>query len=266
MARVPYASQWLAVAACLLLNPVLAAAQPVQSSQSVDVSARVCDEQVQAPTITAPPTGSTYQTSIVRFEGTAGVGRTVTLLRNQLVAGTAVADSTGRWQLQLTLVVGTNTVVAKDCYDSPPVVVYYSPAVPRGSFFLTVDVGVYTLKAGETAQFSVTINGGNGPFAVRSDWGDGSTTEQHAEGRAVANPHKYESSATYQIETTATDRDGRQAAITSVAKAAPADDNGGIRAEPANWIFWGGLLASLAAVLLSFLFLRYWRHRHVNPR
>lgn len=317
----------------LTFHSAPAAAQPIQSNQSVDVSAKVCDEQNTAPIITTPSSGSTHQSSVVRFEGTAGANRIVTVLRNNLHAGTVLADSTGRWQLQLTLVQGTNTVIAKDCYDSAPITVFYAPAsppppdqpgdrpalqpappngqpgpgtsngqsgpngqfsneqpgssgqagsngqalqpasriqntleavqaVPRGSFFLTVDTDIYNLRAGESSQFSATINGGNGPFVVRWDWGDGSSTEQRLDQRAVMNTHKYESSGTYQIQITATDRDGRQAAISSVAKVSPVDGGAGVTSEPSGWISWVGVVLGILATALLLAWLLHRRRHH----
>lgn len=90
-----------------------------------------------APVITSPAGGETYTSSSLSVKGTCEAGLVVSLQRNGSAAGSVVCDSTGSFSLLLTLVSGSNSLVAYDLdglnQSSPAsntVTVTYAPPPP----------------------------------------------------------------------------------------------------------------------------------------
>ena len=65
-------------------------------------------------TITAPITGSNINNAIVQVSGTCPVGLTVELYRNGGFAGSTYCDSSGVFLVSITVIEGSNTLVARD--------------------------------------------------------------------------------------------------------------------------------------------------------
>lgn len=115
----------------LLLLPLQSvAAPPDVGPLPVTVTAKVCDGATP-PTILAPPDNTTTLVASTTLVGTGNADETITVYRNGLIAGSATTDATGNWTINITLVGGTNLIVAENCVGQAGITITYNaPIVP----------------------------------------------------------------------------------------------------------------------------------------
>ena len=110
----------------LMLMPLGA---PSAAASSFTVTGRVCPSDIEAPVITTPGPGMITAESLLDMAGTAYPGSAVNIIRNDILAGTAVADNDGNWLITITLFTGINHIYARSCLDSPLLDIEYRPPV-----------------------------------------------------------------------------------------------------------------------------------------
>jgi hypothetical protein len=160
-----------------------------------------------AATISAPSGGETLTATPINVSGSCPTDTYVVLYRNNFMSGVALCDATGSWHLTTDLFVGANQLKVID-YNFTDVAgpgsaitaVYYKPpsisanggqseqggssggtAKPHSS---TAEGTPLSMKSnfnfqgyytGSVITWQLIIDGGNAPYAIAVDWGDGST-------------------------------------------------------------------------------------------
>ncbi|MEX2209406.1 MAG: hypothetical protein WD603_03760 [Patescibacteria group bacterium] len=294
--------RWLGgfvLAVALLAAPLTASGQA-----TVTVSGTVCHPDPATPVITAPTDGSTVGTNVIRVSGTATPNEVIRLLRNNADAGSTATDGSGQWSMLITLVSGSNTLVAKGCFTSSPVTVIFDPPPGPGpapgpgpgpipapgqpapvfpspvgpgeaapapdpvrDLFLSVSgPSSRSVKVGEAVRFRLTVYGGRGAYQLRVDWGDG-TIEELTVGRdgRVTLVHRYDEAGRFAPVVTVTDADGRRALMWFAVDVREAA--GGPTPAPAEQPDEGVEWWELLPLFLAFLLLLamvYRRRRHTE--
>jgi hypothetical protein len=140
----------------------------------------------QPAIITKPTTGQSFETNPVDVEGTCGAGNLIKVFKNGILAGSVICQSNGRFSLKIDLVVGKNDLTALpyntlDQEGPAGNTVTVTLNVPPGGFGFSTElilqsVNYYRgIKPGEEVTWPIEIVGGQAPYAVSIDWGDGTT-------------------------------------------------------------------------------------------
>lgn len=194
-------------------------------------------------TIDTPLDGAAFTTSPITVTGTCPLSTYVEILKNNFSSGIALCSASGTYTVDIALFEGVNQLVARDFSftdqagpDSAITTVTYSipgsPILPSGGTTqppytpgVTQGIAVplllranYTFVGyyvGQPATWKIKIEGGNPPYAIHVDWGDGKTqlfsvkdlstvTLQHV----YAKPGAYHGS--YPVKINASDSAGHQ--------------------------------------------------------
>lgn len=140
------------------------------------------DQPAAAPTISSPANGQSFQTNPITVSGACSGQTLVKLFKNKVLAGSTPCDASGKFTLQMDLVVGSNSLTAqatgtdKSGPASPPVSVALNVAAGGPGFsteLLLQSISAYrSALAGSEVVWPVEILGGQAPYAVSFDWGD----------------------------------------------------------------------------------------------
>lgn len=264
-------------------------------SATVNVSGCVPEPTEVTPAITSPASGLTTNQATVTLKGTATPNLDITVIRNGLAAGTTLANGNGQWSIQITLLPGLNTLSAKHCLSSAPITVTYTPPpaplsqpgrgalreqqasnvegvdqavppAPASSFFLIPEAGLVTTEQNDDVILAFTIVGGEPPYRIVADRGDGAVTEQLAEAAGqMSIRHRYTKRGTYLVLVTVNDRAGRQAVVSFVVRVKAAYTQVESRlARPTRTLPFVILLELLLA-LATFSFWQYEHERRARP-
>ncbi|MDB5169050.1 MAG: hypothetical protein JWO41_406 [Candidatus Saccharibacteria bacterium] len=201
-----------------------------------------------AATIDNPTDSEKFTSTPVNVSGTCPDSTYVVLYRNNVMSGVSLCDTTGNWHVTSDLFVGSNKLKAIDYSftdvagpDSAIVAVNYQPSVPSGTLSTeskptassgspeTVPAGATPLVlksdfsfqgyyVGSEIEWQLIVDGGNAPYAVAVDWGDGTNglVSRPTAGSFVFK-HTYKKTGGYHGSYapifTATDADGQQTAL-----------------------------------------------------
>lgn len=236
--------------------------------------------------ITAPASGQHFSTSPVTFKGTCPSNTLVEIFKNDIFAGSVPCSNSGTFSLDVDLLIGKNTVVARvyDALnqkgpDSNSVIVYYDALPPQGSPLNALNFGGSQLLLNTDAIFRgafpdhdlvvpINIIGGTAPYAVNVQWGDTvSTMVPRKDNAPFKVAHAYAKPGTYQISLQATDSTGRVAFLTvaSIVNGQPPVVAAPIQSSPSmlkNLLLLWPLYTAAVAVVSSF-WLGEWREKHV---
>lgn len=226
-------------------------------------------------TITTPKNGEQFSASPITVSGTCPQDTYVSVERNSLPSGVVLCRPEGTFTLKVDLFPGSNELQARvysytdvEGPESAPVTVSYQPpapispdqggqapgqpiggtAKPQANTSQPVYVGAPLLLrtnfayrgfyAGEEGEWSFIVEGGESPYAISIDWGDGT---QSLVSRPEAGPfkisHTYARSGgyrgSYEVKLTASDASGRQAYLQTVAIISEKPvSGGGITSKP----------------------------------
>jgi hypothetical protein len=227
----------------------------------------------QAAVIISPANGTRVSTIPLSVSGTCPANTFVLITKNGAFAGATDCLANGTFKLDVDLFDGQNQLVAKvsDALgqygpDSAPVSVFYAApgfGIPGGSvgrqLFLQADTTVYAVSVDQDLSRSVTIVGGEGPYAVSWDWGDGTTSlvSQAVEG-AISASHSYSRPGNYRVIVRVTDSQGNAAFLQLVTivngpvVAAGTTNGSGLGALPGNLLSAWPLY--ILALLMVFMF------------
>lgn len=189
-----------------------------------------------AATIRTPTPGQRFSTSPITVSGSCPKNTLVELFKNDIFAGSTVCTDNGTYSLEVDLLIGQNTLVARvyDALNQPgpdsnTVVVFYD-ALPLQSDPLTsFNFGGNQLLLNTSAVFRgvfpeetltvpVDVLGGRPPYAIGVEWGDTVTKMVPRNDNATFNvTHTYKKAGTFQVVFQATDADGRVAFLTVAA-------------------------------------------------
>lgn len=269
---------WTKFAMCLLLVvlawPVPAAAlgsQQNPQSGSVGVEGTMAGPPPSTPpSIGVPSNGQSFGTIPITVSGLCKSGLLVKIFDNGVFVGSTVCTN-GSFSLKISLFGGKNDLVAKqyDALDqaSPPsgtVTVQYNDVqlVKFGTHvFLTSDYSKRGGNPGTDITWPLILSGGEGPYAVSVDWGDGSAAQL----KSLSIPgtftvdHKYANAGTYNMLVRATDKNGTQAFLQLVvvvngnATQNPSSKNSSSTPKQTTVnIYWEPLAAAIPFILTTF--------------
>jgi hypothetical protein len=133
--------------------------------------------------ITSPSPSSHFSNMPITVKGNCPDFTLVKLYKNNTFSGSAMCDETGHFQILTDLLYGKNNLVARDYNsinlagpNSPTVAAYYDTLAPPDAYGQLVLHSENYFKGyvpGEIINWPVEILGGQSPYAVSVDWGDG---------------------------------------------------------------------------------------------
>lgn len=184
----------------------------------------------EAAVIRQPVDLGRFSTSPVTISGSCPAGTIVQIYKNDIFAGSTVCTSNGSFTVEIDLLIGENTIVAK-VYDalsqegpsSQTILVYYDALPPQSTSLAPLNFGGAQMLLNTDTVFRgifpnkdlsvpVSIVGGRAPYAVNVFWGD--TTNDvlvRNDASVFTLKHAYKRAGTYQLNVQATDADGRVA-------------------------------------------------------
>lgn len=173
------------------------------------------------PTIATPGNGQTFTTQPVTVSGICPSGLLIKLFINDIFSGSAECTN-GSYSIVASLFDGTNVLVAVD-YDAlnqqgpnsnSVTVTFNNSSAPLGpAISLTSNYAKLGANPGQVLSWPIIISGGNSPYAISVDWGDGKSPDlisQLSPGTFTIT-HTYSESGVYNIIIKATDANGNDA-------------------------------------------------------
>jgi hypothetical protein len=170
-------------------------------------------------TITFPNNNQTFNTLPVTVTGICPKDLLVKIFKNNVFAG-SVECTNGSYSIKIDLFTGTNDLVARvyDSLDQPgpdsnTVRVTFSDPNKQGAGSRVSVTSNYAKRGAfpkETLTWPIIISGGNGPYAVSVDWGDGKDADISSQPfpGAFDIKHVYDSAGVYNIVVKVVDKDG----------------------------------------------------------
>lgn len=234
------------------LGSVIAAA--ASDSESIGISGKVTSAApTAAATIDSPINGTHFKETPITVSGTCQDGLLLKLFRNGSFSGSTYCQSSA-YSLSVNIFSGRNDLIAK-VYDdldqagpdSNTVTVYLDTA---SGLLLSSNYAKRGANPGDELQWPLTISGGNTPYAIHVDWGDGDESLiSLTEGGDFTAKHIYDKSGVYEVVINATDKDGLKATLQLVAIA-----NGSVAEQSAptttevitKYIWWPMAITTLA--------------------
>lgn len=263
-----------------LIAYTAAAQSPGPESGSIGLSGTVPGKPpTTAAQIKIPTDGTRSSTSPVLFSGTCPPTTLVEIFKNDIFAGSQACSDDGTFSLDIDLLIGQNTIVAKvyDALNQPgpdsnKVTVYYDALPAQAGLITPLTFGGAQLLLNTDAVFRgvfpeqelgipIDIIGGTPPYAVNIQWGDSNNKVVPRNDNVTFRVgHTYIKPGTYQISIQATDAAGRVAFLTvaSIVNGQPAtvaNTNSGSTtggSAISNLLVLWPLYTSAAAVVLSF--------------
>lgn len=136
--------------------------------------------------ITSPATGQSFNTNPVTVEGTCPAKSLIKVFTNGILVGSALCDANGRFKLPVDLVIGKNDLTAlpyntldQEGPTSPTVTVTLNQ--PPGGLGFSSEVHIQSINfyrgslPGQKVVWPIELVGGQAPYAVSVDWGDGTS-------------------------------------------------------------------------------------------
>ena len=282
----------LAFVGLILSVYTVSAASPGPESGSIGVSGIVPGKPpTVAPTIDSPKSGQRFSTTPVTVKGTCPKNTLVQLFKNDIFAGSIPCSDNGSYSLDIDLLIGRNTLVAR-VYDdlnqagpdSNKPAVFYDAVAPQSGPLTSLDFGGAQMLLNtdavfrgvfpnETLKVPINILGGTPPYAINVQWGDSSNKVVPRKNNLdFALDHVYARPGTYQIAVQGSDANGRIAFLTvaAIVNGQPATvtgstDKGVPPSVVAKLLTLWPLYTALVAVAASF-WLGERREKHVLSR
>lgn len=205
----------LIIAAMVKSNFVFAA----QEQGAVGIEATIsAPPPSQGATISIPRDGQTFTTLPITVSGICPSGLLVKLFKNNVFSGSTQCNN-GSFSIVTDLFSGVNELVARvyDALDqagpdSNKVNVSYNDARPGTSprVSLTTNFAKRGADPGSLLTWPITISGGDGPYAISIDWGDGKALDlvSQAFPGTFEIKHTYDNPGAYNIIVKASDKNG----------------------------------------------------------
>lgn len=223
-------------------------------------------------TISFPRDGSTITDLPLTVTGLCPNGLLVKIFKNNVFAG-SVQCNNGSFSIQIDLFSGRNELIARvydDLDQAGPDSNLVAVTLPFSQFSvgnrisLTSSFAKRGANPGQRLVWPITLTGGNGPYAVSVDWGDGKTPDiisQQFPGTFNIE-HVYDNAGIYNVIVRATDRDGNIAflQLVGVGNGPAAQNTGGQTGEGGDSggggqiikIFWQPVLATIPLIAVTF--------------
>lgn len=222
----------------------MAAPPPPQNPQSGSVGVEGTIQgppPSQAPTIATPTNGQTFTQIPITVSGLCVTGLLVKIFSNSIFVGSVICVN-GSYSLQVALFSGQNDLIARQydaldqqSPDSNKVTVFFNDAQFQQfgtRMTLTSDYARKGANPGQTLTWPVILSGGVGPYAISTDWGDGTPEDlQSVSFPGVINlAHIYKTAGTYNVVVKGSDKNGTTAflQVVGVANGEASSPNGTI--------------------------------------
>lgn len=213
------------------------AASPGPESGSIGLNGVVPGKPpTVAATIDTPKNGARFSTTPVNVTGSCPKNTLVELFKNNIFAGSIPCLDTGRYALDIDLLIGENVLVAK-VYDdlnqagpdSNKPTIFYDALPAQAGPLTSLDFGGAQLLLNTDAVFRgvfpnqemvmpIDILGGTPPYAINVQWGDSSNkVVPRGNNQSFTVGHVYKRPGTYQISIQGSDANGRVAFMTVAA-------------------------------------------------
>lgn len=205
----------------LILSISVEAQSPNPQSGSIGLNGTIpTDAPTVGATISFPANGATFTDTPIEVTGVCPSGLLVKLFKNEVFAGSAECSASGSFTITTDLFSGQNILIARvfDALDQPgpdsaPVRVSLndqggvSGAIDR--VVITTNFAKRGAAPGQELTWPFTITGGQGPYAISINWGDGTDDlfSQKIAGEYTFS-HVYERPGTYRIIVKVTDNNG----------------------------------------------------------
>lgn len=205
--------------------PVLAATPtppPGPTSSSTGLEATISSPPpASAPTIAVPASGQTFTSEPITVSGLCSA-QTVKIFSNNVFIGAANCAN-GSYSLQVDLFSGQNDLTAvqfdalgqQSPSSSAVSETFVSAQFAQFGTLMSLS-STYARRGanpGQVLNWPLEINGGQAPYAISVDWGDGKSAELLSEASAgqFNATHTYNSAGTYVVIVKATDAHGETA-------------------------------------------------------
>lgn len=209
----------------LLAGSVLyAQAPPAENPQdgAVGMQGRIsAPPPTTAATISIPRNGQTFTELPITVSGICPTGLLIKVFKNEVFAGSTMCEN-GSYSITIDLFNGENQIITR-VYDeldqagpdSNPVTVTFNANRPGvGSrVSLTTNYAKRGANPKQTLTWPIILSGGEGPYAVSVDWGDGSSPDLQSRPYPgeVEIKHVYDAPGVYNIVVKASDNNGNVA-------------------------------------------------------
>ncbi|MDB5178116.1 MAG: hypothetical protein JWN01_59 [Patescibacteria group bacterium] len=163
-----------------------AARSATSGGGSYAISATVPGPRPASPAvITSPSNGQSFSTNPVTVSGTCPSKALIKIFTNGILAGSVLCEN-GRFSIPVDLVIGKNDLTAR-AYNALDQEGPSSPAVtvtlnqPPGGYGFSSELIIQSenyyrgTQPGEEVVWPVELVGGQAPYAVSVDWGDGTS-------------------------------------------------------------------------------------------
>lgn len=211
-----------------------AATDPVTSSEQI--YAVVPGETPTIPAvITSPAPGAVFTTNDpVTVAGTCQNNTLLKVYKNEVFAGAAFCEN-GSFSVPVDLFFGLNTLIVRTFNAnnmqgpaSSPVVVRHqipggagtnNPVTTADQFFVTSEILYKGINVGDKLSWTLTLSGGQAPYAVSVGWGDGQTDLiSRAQAGEFTIQHTYKepgegAKSSFNVTITASDQTGNKSFI-----------------------------------------------------
>jgi hypothetical protein len=260
----------LLIAAIPLANASAAGQFPAQtSSGSIGLQGEISTAApTRGATISTPSNGASYTTLPVTISGLCPDNLLVKIFANNVFVG-SIFCTNGSYSLPIDLFNGQNDLVARvyDALDqagpdSNTVSVTYNDA---NFLQFGTQVSLTSIYAERGAppstelDWPIILSGGNGPYAISVDWGDGSPAdlESQPSSGTFTIKHTYKSAGIYKVIVEATDKNGDKAFLQLTAVSTGATQSNTTKSStPTSAIkievLWWPALAMLPLIFLAF--------------
>jgi len=257
-----------------------AAATTVQNSGAVGVQGIIpSPPPSHGGTIAVPGNGASSTTGTITVSGLCPTGLLVKVFDNNVFVGSVIC-SNGSYSLQINLFNGQNDLITRvyDALDQPgpdsaTTTVNFIDA-QFAQFGTQVSLSsVYAERGaapGTELDWPILLSGGNGPYAVSVDWGDGSPTDllSLSDSGTISLKHVYKSAGVYNVIVKATDKNGETAFLQLVGQATGAiqSNKDGSTILVKKEVLWWPTTLMIPLILIAFWFGRSYQIRALRKK
>lgn len=249
----------------------MAGVQAATESGSVGLEGRInSPPPTTGASITFPRNGASFDNVPITVTGICPNGLLIKLFKNNVFAGSVMCTN-GSFSMLIDLFTGRNELVAR-VYDdldqagpdSNVVAVNFNVPgfIVKNRVSLLSSFAKRGANPGETLTWPISITGGDGPYAITVDWGDGKKediiSQQFAGNIDIS--HKYDTPGVYNVIVRAADKNGDLAFLQLVAIAngplsqtnVDPKEAGGKDKEPQIKILWQPAVAAIPLIIATF--------------